>query len=56
MRLRAEDVYSIHVALCFAALLEALDVCNIRVEDVVLLDNVVYELLGVFINNENLPL
>ena len=56
MRLRGEDVDSVHVALGLAAVLEALDVGDVGVEDVILLDDIVDQLLGVFVENEYLPL
>ena len=56
MWLGGEDVDGVHVALCLAAVLEALDVGDVGVEDVIFLDDVVYELLGVFVDDEDLPL
>lgn len=56
VRLRGEDVDGVHVALGLAALLEALDVGDVGVEDVVLLDDVVEELLGLGVDDEDLPL
>lgn len=54
--LGGEDVNGVHVALRLATVLEALDVGDVGVEDVIFLDDVVYELLGVFVDDEDLPL
>ncbi len=54
--LGGDDVYGIHVALRLASLFEALDVGDVGVEDIIFLDHVVYELLGVLVDDEDLPL
>ena len=56
VRLRGEDVDGVHVALGLAAVLEALDVGDVGVEDVILLDDIVDQLLRVLVDNEYLPL
>jgi hypothetical protein len=56
VRLRGEDVDGVHVALRLAAILYLLDVCDVGIEDVVFLDDIVYELLRVFVEDEDLPL
>jgi hypothetical protein len=54
--LGSEDVDGVHVPLRLAPVLQALDVGNVGVEDVILLDDIVYELLGLFVDDEDLPL
>lgn len=54
--LRGENVDGVHVPLCLASLLQALNVRDVRVEDVIFLDNIVYELFGFFVDDEYLPL
>jgi hypothetical protein len=56
VRFGREDVDGVHVALRLAAVLDLLDVGDVGVEDVVFLDDVVYELLRVLVEDEDLPL
>jgi hypothetical protein len=72
VRLGCDDIYSVHVPLRGSALLEALNVwaCqdgglaqqwarhtrDVEVEDVIFLDDIVYELLAVLVDYEDLPL
>jgi hypothetical protein len=72
VRFWRDDVYSVHVSYGLPPLFDALDVwdgqhnmpphpcwshtCDVEVEDVIFLDHVVYELLAVFVHDEDLPL
>lgn len=54
--LRGEDVDGVHVALGLATVLETLDVGDVGVEDIIFLDDVINQLLGFFVDDEDLPL